>query len=300
MNNILIAGGTGLVGSKLVKKLKQKNYNIVFLSTRLEAKTLKDRYYWNPDKGIFPEIDLSKFDCCINLCGAGIFDKNFTTERKAYLLESRVKPIELLLKHFQIQNVKLPVFMSASASGYYDNICLNGINEASTHGSGFISELVQSWEAAAQSMQAVSDRVAIVRIGIVMAENGGFLAPLKKSINAFAGAVPGSGKQLVSWIHIDDLCDAFIFILENGHSGIFNGTAPTPESMEQITKLIAKQLHRPLFLPNIPVWALKIIFGKERHKLLLTDQNIAPYRLMYAGFKFQYNSAQEAISNLIP
>ncbi len=300
MNNVLIAGGTGLVGSKLVKKLKQKNYNIVFLSTRPEAKELKDRYYWQPDRDIFPELDLSGFDCCINLCGAGIFDKNFTEERKSYLLESRVKPINLLLKHFKKQQVKLPVFISASASGYYENVCLNGINEASTHGEGFISELVQKWESSAESMKEVSELVSIVRIGIVMAENGGFLQPIKRSISAFAGAVPGSGKQQVSWIHIDDLCDAFIHILENRLSGVFNGTAPNPESMENITKFVARQLHRPLWLPNIPVWALKIIFGKERHKLLLTSQNIAPYRLLYSGFKFRYTSASEAIANLIP
>lgn len=300
MNNVLIAGGTGLVGSKLVKKLKQKNYNIVFLSTRPEAKELKDRYYWNPDIDIFPDIDLSKFDFCINLCGAGIFDKNFTDERKSYLLKSRVKPINLLLNHFKKQQVKLPMFISASASGYYDNICLNGINEASTHGTGFISELVQDWEKAAESMKEVSELVSIVRIGIVMAENGGFLAPLKNSISAFAGAVPGNGKQVISWIHIDDLCDAFIHIMENKLSGVFNGTAPNPENMENITRYVARQLHRPLWLPNIPIWALKIIFGSERYKLLLTSQNIAPYRLLYAGFKFRYNSASEAIAHLIP
>ena len=298
MNNVLIAGGTGLIGSKLVIKLKQNNYKIVFLSTRPNANNLKDSYYWNPEQGIFPDIDLAQFSCVINLCGAGIFDKDFSDERKKILLNSRIQPIHMLLQQFQLQNVKLPVFISASASGYYENISSEGLNEASPHGRGFISELVQQWEATALKMQTVSERVAIVRIGIVMAEQGGFLEPIRKSLKLFAGAVPGPGHQVISWIHIDDLCDAFIYIMEKKLSGVFNGTAPHPETISNITKLLAKQLKRPLWLPNIPVWALKIIFGKERHLLLLSSQNIAPYRLLYEGFKFQHPYADEAIQSL--
>ena len=299
MSEILLAGGSGLIGSKLIKKIKQKNYRIVLLSTQKNKCINEETLFWDPQNGIFPDIDLNRFSACYNFCGAGIFDQNFTNERKLILKESRVKPIEFLLKNFKLQNVVVPSFISASASGYYPNVCLNELNEDSTLGQGYISELVDTWEQAAHAFKPQAQNLAIVRIGIVLSAQGGFLKKLTAPMRFFAGAVPGSGKQMCSWVHIDDLCELFIYLFENKLSGTFNGVAPKPESIEKISQQAAKLIHRPILLPNIPTLMLKLIFGKERHELLLCDQNISSNKIQKLGFKFKYNTSEEALKNLL-
>lgn len=298
MAKFLIAGGSGMIGSKLIKKLKQNNIEYVFLSTQKNVNSLKNRYHWNPDKNIFPELDLKSFDAVINFCGAGIFDKDFTEERKRELLDSRVRPILALKNAFESQKVKVPYFLSASATGYYPNISKDLMDEATPNGSDYLSQLVEAWEEAIFSSNSMAEKIGALRIGIVLSDTGGFLKPLETSVKLFAGAAPGSGQQYVSWVHVDDLCEMILFAIQHQMEGPFNGTAPNPETMSNILKLLARQLHRPLILPNIPVIALRLIFGKERHKLLLTDQKIQPKRMLEAGFKFQFNFASEAIQNI--
>jgi len=299
MSEILLAGASGLIGSKLIKMFKQKNYKIVLLSTQKKLCINEETLFWDPQNGLFPDIDLNRFSACYNFCGAGIFDKNFTDERKRLLEESRVKPIEFLLENFKKQNVVVPAFISASASGYYPNICLNELNEDSTLGTGFISSLVNSWEQAAHAFKQQAQNIAIVRIGIVFSNRGGFLEKLAAPMKFFAGAIPGTGKQICSWVHIDDLCELFIYLFENKLSGTYNGVAPKPESIEKISHQVAKRIHRPILLPNIPKFMLSLIFGKERHELLLCDQNISSEKIQKTGFKFTYKTSEEAINNLL-
>lgn len=298
MAKFLIAGGSGMIGSKLIKKLKQNNIDYVFLSTQKNVNSLKNRYHWNPDTNMFPDLDLKSFDAVINFCGAGIFDKEFTEERKRVLLDSRVSPILALKKAFENQNVKVPYFISASATGIYPNICSDVLDENSPHGSDYLSQLVEAWESAIFDSQSWAEKTGALRIGIVLSDTGGFLKPLETSVNWFVGAAPGSGKQMVSWVHVDDLCEMILFAIQHKLEGPFNGTAPKPESMQTLLKQLALQLKRPLILPNIPVFALKLIFGKERHKLLLTDQTILPKRMLDAGFKFKFSSSQNAIQDI--
>lgn len=298
MAKFLIAGGSGMIGSKLIKKLKQNNIEYVFLSTQKNANSLINRYHWNPDKNVFPDLDLKSFDAFINFCGAGIFDKEFTEERKRVLLESRVSPILALKKAFENQNVKVPYFISASATGIYPNISSEVMDESSPHGRDYLSQLVEAWEEAIFSCQSMAEKIAALRIGIVLSDTGGFLKPLETSVKFFVGAAPGSGQQHVSWVHVDDLCEMILFAIEHKLEGPLNGTAPNPETMNTLLKHLAQQLGRPLILPNIPVPALSLIFGKERHKLLLTDQNILPKRLLNAGYKFQFLNSKEAIQDI--
>jgi uncharacterized protein (TIGR01777 family) len=299
MSEILLAGASGLIGTNLIIKFKQRNYKIVLLSTQKNKCNGFDTLFWDPENGIFPDIDLNRFSACYNFCGAGIFDENFTEKRKHILTESRIKPIEFLRKNFEKQNVVIPSFISASASGFYPNICLSELQEDSTAGTGFISELVKAWEQAAQSFKPQAQHVAIVRIGIVLSKKGGFLEKLTAPMKFFAGALPGSGKQICSWVHIDDLCEMFIYLYENKISGTFNGVAPNPESIGKISHQAAKCIHRPILLPNIPVFMLRLIFGKERHELLLCDQNISSEKIRNLGFKFKYFNSETAIKDLL-
>jgi len=299
MSKILIAGGTGLIGSNLVNKLKQKKHEIVLLSTQRLKSNSVDTFYWNPETNTFPSIDLQSIDACINFCGAAIFDKAFTVERKAELTRSRVLPIQFLIQQFKQANCRLPYFISASATGIYPNICLNELHEDSTMGNNFISKLVKEWEDTIFSFSETSDIQCALRIGIVFSDKGGFLDQLAKPIRLFAGAIPGSGQQVISWIHINDLTDLFIHAVENKLSGIYNAVGPHPNTLKNITKQVADALHRPLFLPNIPEWALKLLFGNERYELLLCSQQVKNDKIMSTGFHFSYDQSQIAINNLL-
>jgi uncharacterized protein (TIGR01777 family) len=299
MPKILIAGGTGLIGSNLVKKLKQRNFEIVLLSTQKARPNNVDSFYWNPEMDIFPLLDLKTIDACINFCGAGIFDQDFSPERKDILLRSRVLPIQFLAKQFKKAGCKVPYFISASGTGIYPGICLNELDEDSTAGEGFIPELVTQWEEVIGQFSEVSNKVCIIRIGIVLSAEGGFLHKLAAPIRYFAGAVPGSGKQVISWIHIGDLTDLIIWCMDEQLEGTYNAAAPQPETLSNITRITAKTLGRPLILPKIPVWLLKMLFGKERHQLLLTSQVIDSKKIRFTGFSFKFFRAKEAIQSLL-
>lgn len=298
MSKILICGGTGLIGSKLIQKLKQKNHEIVLLTTQKSKTNEKDIYYWNPNESFIDSQAFNGVNCIINFSGQGIFEKNFTDSRKKELEESRTKAILCLYDYIKTHDIKIEQFITASATGYYPNICSDKLVETSTKGTGFISDLVEKWEQSTLPFQSLNIPVTIIRIGIVLSTKGGFLKQLSTPISYYAGAIPGDGKQTISWIHIDDLCEMFIWTMEQKLSGTFNGTAPNPESITSITKGVAKLLNRPLLAPNIPVFMLKLIFGKERHLLLLSSQKVSSEKIVATGFQFQFPQLMTALKNL--
>lgn len=298
MKNVLIAGGSGMIGSKVIKKLKQNNINIVLLSTNKKHNSLIDSYYWNPQNDIFPEIDLASFDVCFNFCGSGIVDKPFTPERKADLLESRTLPINFLKQQFDHQNVRCKTFISASATGIYPNISKETLTEESAHGNWFISQLTEQWEAAANGMRTVSDQVCIFRIGIVLSDTGGFAKKIVQPMKFFAGAVPGNGQQQVPWIQVDDLVNMLVYAAESHLDGTFNAVAPQADTMQNICELLAEKVKRPKLLPHLPPFLLRLIFGPERHLLLLSDQKVSAEKITGQGFQFQYTTSASAIQSL--
>ncbi|MDI1233620.1 MAG: TIGR01777 family oxidoreductase [bacterium] len=298
MLKILIAGGTGLIGSNLITKLKQKNYKIVLLSTQKSKTDNESVFYWQPYKNELPEAALEGIDICINLCGAGIFDKAFSAERKKELIDSRIISTQVLLNAFKLKNQSLLHYFGGSATGIYPNICSSILTEDSTKGDGFISDLVLQWEAASHQFSTIAKHVSIIRTGIILSEKGGFLKQLMTPVKLFAGAVPGNGKQMISWIHIDDWSNLLIHLLEHNLNGTFNATASNPATIQSLTESIAKVLHRPLILPNIPVFALKLLFG-ERYELLLTSQLVSNEKIKSTGFKFEYEFSTLAIQNLL-
>ncbi len=298
MNRILIAGGTGLVGSNLIIKLKQKNYEVNILTTQVELANNFDIFWWQPSKGKIPTEALKNVSICINLCGASIFDKEFTENRKKELHDSRTIPAEVLLNSFKQNDIKLMHYIGASAIGIYPNISDQILTETSSNCNWFISKLVEDWEKAHQLFNAISQNVSILRIGIVLSNKAGFLKKLIQPIQLFLGAVPGSGKQIISWIHIDDLCDMFIWQIEQKLNGTFNAVNSNYEDISTISHEIAKYLKKPIFLPNIPVFILKIIFG-QRHKLLLSSQKISNAKIVSTGFNFKFDNLLFALLFLL-
>jgi uncharacterized protein len=298
ITKILICGGTGLVGSNLVQKLKQNKIEVVLLSTQKSKCNNQDVFYWNPDQNLIDEKALTDLDAIVNLSGQGIFDKPFTEKRKQELLDSRVKPLELLFTTIQKMNITIPLMISASAIGYYPNICSTQLDENSTGVETFISTLVDKWEKAALEFEKIGTKVCVFRIGIVLSSKGGFVQKLAQPIQYYLGAIPGSGQQIISWIHIDDLANMMIWAMNHSLTGTYNAVAPNPESIDKITQLIAEKMNRKILLPNIPELMISLIFGKERGQLLLSSQMVSSNKIQSTGFNFNYSNIEKAIENI--
>jgi len=299
-NKILICGGTGLVGSNIVKNFKQNNQQFVLLTTQKKICDGISTFYWNPDKN---EIDTNVFkgvSKIINLSGQGIFEQKFTKERKKELLESRTKSLDLLYKSVsEILNYK-PQIISASAIGIYPNTFKEILTEKSESENTYISNLVKVWEEKALQFETIGCCVCILRIGIVLSTKGGFLKQLIAPINLFVGAILGSGKQMVSWIHINDLGNLFVQCTNQNITGTYNAVSGQFNSLSDVTKTTAKLLNRWIILPNIPIFALNIIFGKERAKLILSDQKVSADKIKKnLSFVHQFEDLEAALTDLI-
>ena len=162
----------------------------------------------------------------------------------------------------------------------------------------FLGEVTQLWEESANQFRSLSILVSIVRIGVVFAKESGALVEMTKPIKYGFGTILGSGQQYVSWIHIDDLVGIFKYILDNNLKGIYNAVSPYPITNEELTKAIAKTIHKPLFLPNVPKFILNLLLG-EMHIILTSSQNISCRKILDAGFQFHFASLNKSLQNLL-
>jgi uncharacterized protein (TIGR01777 family) len=302
--NVLITGGTGLIGSRLTQLLMERGYTVSHLS-RGKGKGQIKTYQWDLTKGTIEDEALLKTDYIINLAGAGVFDKKWNKDFKQEIVESRVDSINLICDKIKIlkliDNHKIKAFVSASAIGYYGANTENiSIDETAPAGNDFLAGVVKEWEAAASKINAINIRTVLIRIGIVFSKEAGALEKLMAPIKMGGGAVLGSGKQYVSWIHIDDLCEIFIKALEDENmKGVFNAAAPEPVTNEMLTKTIAKKLDKAILLPNVPAFALKFMLGSEKALLVLGGNKVSSEKVQKAGFVFKYSSLDKALQNLL-
>lgn len=296
---ILITGASGLVGTKISYSLQERGYEVSHLSRSVNGKSDFPVFKWNPEKKEVDEAALD-VDYIIHLAGAGIADKRWTTSRKKLIYDSRIGTTDLLLDEIRSRGVKLKGFVCASAIGYYGmDSGQEEVTEESNKGNDFLSEVVQDWELAADRFSELNIPVTKIRLGIVLSSKGGALPKILKPIKMGVGAALGSGKQILSWIHISDLCDAIIHLMEHKHSGTFNLVAPNPVTNEEITAVAAKKLRRGLVFPNVPGFILRIIFGKMAG-ILLGGNNVSARKILDLDFEFQYNTIQKALTDLIP
>lgn len=298
---VLITGATGLVGSELTKILLQNGVAVNYLTTsksKIENQELYKGFYWNPDKG---EINANAFEgvsTIIHLAGESI-SQRWTKKNKQEIIESRVLPIRLL--HHELSKIEHSVthFISASAIGVYPHNYEKVYTEEEQEiDNSFLGHVVAKWEDEADTFKSLGVSVSKIRIGLVLAKNGGALEQMVKPIKFGLGAAFGSGKQYQSWIHIHDLARIFQFIINNKLEGTFNGVSPYPVINEDLTKAIAKQLHKPLFLPNIPKFIMKLVLG-EMHYLLFASQNVSARKLLDKNFQFKFPALDKALQNLL-
>lgn len=298
---VLITGATGLVGQELVSLLLQNGFTVHYLSTSKSKLVSQNNYkgfYWNPKTS---EIDLNALtdvEVIVHLAGASVA-KKWTPFYKQEIIESRVLSTRLLYKTLQKNLHQVKQIVSASAIGIYPND-LNYIYHETDNkvDNSFLGNVVQQWEEEANQFEKLHIKVAKIRIGIVLAKNGGALQEMVKPIKMGVGAAFGSGEQYQSWIHIQDLVGVFQFVIQNQLSGVFNGVAPYPVTNAELTKAIAKTLGKPLFLPNIPQFVMKIMLG-EMHQILFSSQHVSCRKLLDLKYQFKFASLDKALNDLL-
>jgi uncharacterized protein (TIGR01777 family) len=298
---ILITGATGLIGKELTNLLLKENHCIHYLTTSKLKIQNRDNYfgfYWNPKEGKIEENCLDGVDAIIHLAGASISNR-WTNSYKQELIESRLLSTNLLYNLVKKNPNQVKYFISASGTAIYPDSASAIYDETATEiDRSFLGNLVVKWEESADQFKLLNIKVAKMRTGVVFSEEGGALPEMIKPIKMFVGSGFGTGKQLQTWIHINDIARLYYFTLQNEIEGVINAVAPNPISNQELTRCIAKQLHRPLFLPNVPETVMKLILG-EMHILLFNNKNIIPKRALELGFQFKYPTADLALSKLI-
>lgn len=300
LQRVVVAGGTGLVGRALVRVLVNRGIQVTVLTRNPQAPRRPDgasAHGWED----LPAL-LEGADAVINLAGEGIADKRWSMTRKAAILDSRTGSAARLVGAMRACARPPAALVNASAIGYYVPRDERPVDEDAAPGAGFLANVCQAWEAEAEEAKALGVRVALVRIGVVLAREGGALPKMALPVRCFAGCKLGSGKQGLSWIHLDDLVALLIEAARNPTwQGAFNGTAPKPLSQEAFTRLIAQRLHRPL-LP-VPAFfttaATSLLLGEMAEALLLQGAFVLPAHAQSLGFQFRFSTAEAALADLL-
>lgn len=300
--NVLITGGSGLVGTRLTQILLANGFTVSHLSRKPTNTTGKVKiYHWDIENGIIDEKALLEADYLVHLAGAGIADEKWTEERKKEIIDSRTKSLRLITASLQTLPHKIQAFTSASGIGFYGaDTGEEHISEQYTAGDDFVAECCTQWEAVADEIQNLGIRTSKLRIGIVLSTKGGALPKILLPVRFGVGAALGTGKQYQSWIHIDDLCELFIKSLtDESMNGVYNAVAPKPVTNYELTKTAAEILKRPFFMPNVPAWTLKLVFG-EMANIVLGGNYILNQRIrLETDFQYQYTTVKKALESLL-
>jgi len=293
---ILLTGGTGLVGSALVNSW-QGRHELTILTRSADTARKKLGHDLTVATRL-AQIDMNRIDAVINLAGEPIADRRWSDRQKKRICESRWEITRQLVESIRRAATPPHTLISASAIGVYGRQSNQPIDESyQSYHREFSHDVCARWEELANQARSPDTRVCILRIGIVLAANGGALKKMLPAFRLGLGGPIGSGEQSMSWIHIEDLVRAIDFLLQHpDSSGIFNGTAPMAVSNRQWARLLAARLNRPALLP-MPAGLVRLIFG-EMGDLLLFGQNVYPQRLLDAGFQFKHRELQAALAAL--
>lgn len=298
---ILITGATGLVGSELVSHLLKNGIAINYLTTSEDKIQNEDRYkgfYWNPDNGSIDENCIEDVSAIVHLAGAPV-SKRWTQSYKQEILESRVLSTNILYSLLKNTHNHVEYFISASAIGIYpDSLTKVYTEDDNEVDNSFLGNVVKKWEEAVDQIQRLDIKVAKVRTGIVLSGKGGALTEMAKPVKIGMGAPLGSGKQMQSWIHINDLVNIYIHLLQGRLEGTYNAVAPHPVTNKVLMECIAKVLDRPFFLPNVPKFILEAALG-EMHTMLISSQNVSAKKIINEGYQFKYLSLHKALHDAL-
>lgn len=296
--NILITGGTGLIGKALVKKLEDNNHSVRIL-TRSKSE-IPNEFYWNIAEKTIDEKAFVDLHCIIHLAGANISEK-WTSDYKTEMYTSRIHAANLLLDFCKRNKTHLKSFISASGINFYGTFTSKQIL---TESSGilhrdFLATLCEEWENAADQFSELAERVVCLRTAMVLSKSGGAFPMLKKTVNLNIGSAVGSGKQWMNWIHIDDLVNMYVYAVEHSEiNGKYNAVADEIPSNKDFMKNLAKA-SKKIFLPfHVPAFLMKFIFG-EMSSIILEGTRAYNKKIKSKGFNFKYSEIDKAFRNLI-
>ncbi len=297
---VLITGATGFIGTALRSYLLKNNHSVHYLVT--DAADIKDKenykgFLWNPEKNEIDLNSLDQVDAIVNLAGHTI-NCAWTEENKNQIHNSRINCSNTLFNALQTNEHQVKSIVNSSAIGIYQSSETAVYNEnSSDFGTDFLAEVCKDWEVANLRFEQLGIKTAITRFGLILSKDNGVLHELAKVVSKGLGANLGNGKQWMSWIHFNDVIEIIYQLLKEQQSGIFNVVAPNAVKQNQFLKLLAAQLNKPLWLPNIPSVFIKIGLG-ERSALVLSSQHVQSVKLTEIDYKFRFTNLASTLKDL--
>jgi uncharacterized protein len=303
MASILITGGTGLIGTALSRRLIKDGHEVIVLSRSAKQHSGKLRYaQWDVEKGEIDKEALASADYIVHLAGANVAEKRWTAQRKKEIVDSRVQSGELLVKTLSEIPNRVKAVVSASAIGWYgpDPQLPNPkpFTEFDPPHNDFLGQTCVRWEAAIAPVMRLQKRLVYLRTGIVLSNEGGAYPEFKKTLPLHVASILGNGKQVVSWIHIDDQVQMYVDALFNPKwQGVYNAVAPAPASNKAIITTIAETSYKPYVTVSVPQFVLKAMLG-EMSIEVLKSTTVSAEKVLGEGFQFRYPTIKEAVYNL--
>jgi hypothetical protein len=295
---IVVAGGTGLIGEPLVKRLVARGDDVAVLSRNPSKVTVGRGLQWDARSQGGWSDEVASADVVINLAGENIGEGRWTEERKRRLIESRLDATGALVEAMKKNPSRPRTLINASAIGYYGNRGDALLDESASRGEGFLAELVERWESAAREADPVA-RVVLPRFGIVLAAEGGALKKMVLPFKLGGGGPIGSGQQWMSWVARDDVIRTIEWAIDTPSArGVYNVTAPQPVRNREFAKTLGRVLHRPSIIPA-PAFALRLVFGEMADEVLLGGQRVTPRRASEEGFAFAHTDLEATLRELL-
>lgn len=305
MATVIITGGTGFIGSALTKQLLEKGYEVIVLSRQKPRKPSDGLSYaeWDVKKQFVDPLAIKKADYIIHLAGANVAGSRWTKKRKKEIVESRTKTAALLVKALREIPNSVKAVISASGIGWYgtDPVMPNPkpFKETDKADESFLGETCKLWEEGIEAARDLGKRVVTLRTGIVLGKGGGAYKEFEKPLRFGVASILGSGKQIVSWIHLNDIVGAYIHVMENEKlEGAFNAVAPNPVSNKHLVLSMAKAKGGIAIPVKVPQLALKIALG-EMSVEVLKSATVSSKKIEDAGYLFQFPSIEGAVDNLM-
>ncbi len=287
---VLIAGGTGFIGKALTAYLLDCGFEVNVLSRgRVGHGNIISYYKWDIENGFIDKDAFDGVNAIVNMTGTNIGDKRWTSNRKIEIMDSRIKPMELILSYIKRLNIHIDSFISSSAVGFYGAVTSSKVFvETDPSGGDFLASVCRQWENCAMSLSDVADRVVILRKGVVIGKDGGLYKKMFPFVKMGLNIAMGNGLQFLPWIDIRDLAKLYYFILTDDHiSGIFNAVAPQHITMNDFSRFMLSSLGKKSLLPNIPGLVVKLMTG-ELSNMMLYGSRVSNQRLLDSGFIFDY------------
>lgn len=295
MIRVLIGGGSGLIGKRLTSLLRERGYDVAWLSRTATRVNEITSYLWDPEQG---KMDVKALENCvaiINLAGAPIANKAWTSSYRKKIIESRTQSARCILKTLKENPNQVSVLISSSAIGFYGDRKEEIMTEESAMGNGFLAQSTDEWE---KAYQDTSIRTILFRIGVVLSKNGGALKEMSSSIPFGICPILGNGKQILSWIHLDDICLQMIHGIENENMhGIYNGVSPSPSPQRAFILAIRKHLNKWSIPIPVPSSILQLLMG-ERSSIVLNSSIVSSEKIKKSGYEFKFPTLESALNNI--